>query len=99
MIEEEENKSTDTSELAADIFASELLMPESDIKVEYDRIVRTNRLSYPEEVVELDSILQNEHEIYSLTLKLGYEEQLSEAAIAIMNKIRSKLGSERNGQK
>lgn len=29
----------------------------------------------------------------------GYEEQLSEAVIAIMNKIRSKLGSDRDGQK
>lgn len=181
VIEEEDEKSTDASEVAADIFASELLMPESDIKVEYDRIMRSNRLSYPDEAVvitlqqiyfveykaitkrlvelglinenkaiELDRILQNEHDLYKLTLKLGYEnsineptktvllpktfmkaieenyklgntsfeeleaifgycdlppehfgyeEQLSEAAIAIMNKIRSKLGSDRDGQK
>lgn len=181
VIEEEEHKSTDASEAAADIFASELLMPESDIKVEYDRIMRSNRLSYPDEAVvitlqqiyfveykaitkrlvelglikedkavELDKILQNGHEFYGLTLKLGYdnsineptkmvllpktfmkaieenyklgntsyeeleaifgycdlppehfgyEEQLSEVAIAIMNKIRSKLGSERDGPK
>lgn len=181
VIEEEEVDNGNTSEMAADIFAAELLMPESDLRIEYDRLMKNNRLSSPDEAVvitlqqiyfveyravtkrlvelelingetavKLNSILLKEHEFSKLTLKLGYdnilneptkmvllpksfmkvleenyklgntsfdeleaifgycdlppehfgyEEQLSEAAIVIMNKIRSKLGSEHNGQK
>lgn len=181
VIGEDEVKRTDNDEIAADIFAIELLMPEFDLRVEYDRIMKSSRLSYPDEAVvitlqqiyfveykaitkrlveleliteeiaaKLNRILQSEQELYKLTLKLGYdnsineptkmvllpksfmkaieenyklghtsfetleaifgycdlppehfgyEEQLSEAAVAIMNKIRSELGSVRNGQK
>ncbi|MDD2401718.1 MAG: ImmA/IrrE family metallo-endopeptidase [Clostridia bacterium] len=48
---EEQKEKTENSEILADIFAAELLMPETDIKKEYHRLLNKYRLSTADESI------------------------------------------------
>lgn len=111
VIEENETANNEMSEVAADIFAAELLMPEDDIIKEYKHLIKksgtnvadetiiitlqqqyyveyyaiTKRLKKTEKIdfnnfheQSLNRILNSENELYKLTKKLGYSNELNE---------------------
>ncbi|MHB1393700.1 MAG: ImmA/IrrE family metallo-endopeptidase [Clostridia bacterium] len=114
VVEEAETLKKETSEMAADIFAAELLMPETDISKEYERLMKINRLKKPNEALiislqqeysveykaitkrltelhiiddknekALNEIIVKGNELFKLTQKLGYSNQLNEPTKAV----------------
>jgi Zn-dependent peptidase ImmA (M78 family) len=110
VVEESETLSKEVSEMTADIFAAELLMPEVDISKEYKRLMKISCLKNPDEALiinlqqdyfveykaitkrlaelniindkteeKLNKIIVKENELFKLTQKLGYSNQINKS--------------------
>lgn len=88
--EDETNRSTEMSEIIADMFAAELLMPASDISSQYDLLMSSNGFKNPDETLIINLQQQYYVEYKAITKRLRelrkIDEKLEQKLNGILNK-------------
>lgn len=90
VLEEDETNKREASEVVADMFAAELLMPEKDINNEYERLIKSNGLKYPDETF----IITLQHQYYveykAITKRLTEIQKIDNKIEEVLNRILDK---------
>ena len=87
VVEENETLKKETSEIAADLFAAELLMPEKDILKEYERLLKINGLKNPDETLIINLQHQYFVEYKAITKRLTELHVIDDKVEQSLNKI------------